>query len=93
MPEREYGKGRPRQELTNQDKGNLSKQHSSERDSAAANPLQERDPFYKAFWDNFIERTSVIQPLQDPAIYPVDMLNMLSILIEDRNGHLNPAKI
>jgi hypothetical protein len=84
-------KGRPSQELINH--GTANQQHSSERDSAVGKSLQERNPFYKAFWDRFIEKSSVMLPLHDPAIYPADMLNKLSILIEDREGHLNPEKI
>src|SRR5687767_8866473 len=86
-------KGRPRQELTNHGKTTQNEQHCSGRDSAADKSLQERDPFYKAFWDGFIERSSVTLPLYDAAIYPAEMLNKLSILIEDRKGHVNPEKI
>lgn len=68
----------PRQELITQrdaDKTGHGKEH------AAHNPLTEQDQFYPAFWERFIEKASLSPSGEDPAFWPIKMLQYFRYLI------------
>src|SRR4051812_42368160 len=79
--------GRPNQELTTQGKANQLKQHDFHGESAANKSLTEHDPFYTAFWERFVEKSSIVPLGEDPAFWPANMLIKFNLL-EAQRGDL-----
>jgi hypothetical protein len=84
--------GRPNQELTTQGKANQLKQHDFHGESAANKSLTEHDPFYTAFWERFVEKSSVVPLGEDPAFWPANMLIEFNLLEAQRGDLTYPPK-
>jgi hypothetical protein len=74
----------PSQESTVQSNTHQKGQNEPHNHGAADNPLIERDEFYPAFWDRLIQKSSISPSGEDPAFWPIMMLNELTDLINNR---------
>jgi|SRR4051812_444019 hypothetical protein len=90
MPENEFGKGRAGQEIINHGKVSQVEKHGVKSESAANKPLTEQDAFYPAFWERFIEKSSVAPLGEDPAFWPAYMFIEFNLL-EAQRGDLTYA--
>jgi hypothetical protein len=72
------------QEATVQSNTHQKGQNEPHNEGVADNPLIERDEFYPAFWDRLIQKSSLSPSGEDPAFWPIMMLNELTDLINNR---------
>jgi hypothetical protein len=70
-------------------KGGKAGRHA---ERAAGNPPAETDGFYPAFWEKLVEKSSVSPSGQDPAFWPIRMLNEFDDLIISRDYISNQHK-
>jgi hypothetical protein len=69
------------------------KQRPATPDTSSTRPLTEQDPFYPAFWHNVIEKSSNVPPGENPAWWPIRVLNELDELVTYRDiSILSPRK-
>jgi hypothetical protein len=83
---------RPSQEATAQSNTHQKGQDEPHNHGAVDNPLIERDEFYPAFWDRLIQKSSLSPAGQDPAFWPIMMLDELNELIINKEYIRDKAK-
>jgi hypothetical protein len=92
MTENKIVKGRPNQEVITQGKANQAEQQGAHGEAAANKSLAEQDTFYPAFWERFVEKSSVVPLGEDPVLWPVHMLIEFNLLEPQRGDIQNLAK-